>query len=415
MPEKEDERTIMNNWQNYGSDQTIPEFEYTRRAQTSIENVISSEEFANMDAEMIYTCMRENMKVIGFSDYLKRYIHGKMKMKKQISEVEDAVYFQIIKESFEYNEAPFSFTEITTKKNAIIRNWLKAATIRRSGVFVLGFGLRMTPEEVSAFLTKGLQEEDFDFSDPKEVIYWYCYCHAYPYVRTITLWNIYEKLEPMEGTEETWRPMYAEPKKFLLSEENLLVYLRMLKYRGIAQTIQETAYQEFLQLYGQCQTIISDMHNLDAEFIDQKEGTARPADIGPDELEKVFCSGMPTDRRGALQTISDSTLSSLFKSKRMTGHRIWRILRRKDKVGRFDLITLLFFIYAQTVEPYWPAERYLQYIDAANELLGKCSMHGIYPANPYEAFVLMCLVTDDPLDTYAEIWSMSFENVAIHS
>ena len=77
---------------------------------------------------------------------------------------------------------------------------------------------------------------------------------------------------------------------------------------------------------------------------------------------------------------------------------------------RFDLITLLFFIYAETVEPDWPAERYLKYIDAVNEILHRCGMADIYPVNPYEAFVLMCLVTDYPLYTYAEIWEKSYSD-----
>ena len=75
-----------------------------------------------------------------------------------------------------------------------------------------------------------------------------------------------------------------------------------------------------------------------------------------------------------------------------------------------DLITLLFFIYAHTVEPDWPAERYLRYIDGINEILARCHMQGIYPANPYEAFVLMCIVTECPLDVYAEVWEMSFKD-----
>ena len=33
----------------------------------------------------------------------------------------------------------------------------------------------MTTEDVSDFLTRVLKEQDFDFYNPDEVIYWYCY------------------------------------------------------------------------------------------------------------------------------------------------------------------------------------------------------------------------------------------------
>ena len=103
-----------------------------------------------------------------------------------------------------------------------------------------------------------------------------------------------------------------------------------------------------------------------------------------------------------------SRFSSLFEQKRMSRQRITPIMNRQRKVERFDLITLQFFVYAETVEPDWPAERYLKYIDEINRVLRKCGMSDIYPVNPYEAFVLMCFVTDFPLDTYAEIWEKSY-------
>ena len=34
---------------------------------------------------------------------------------------------------------------------------------------------------------------------------------------------------------------------------------------------------------------------------------------------------------------------------------------------------------------------------------------GIYIVNPYECFILMCLLTDCPLAVFSEIWEMSYE------
>ena len=131
--------------------------------------------------------------------------------------------------------------------------------------------------------------------------------------------------------------------------------------------------------------------------------------IRPADLEKVLCSGIPVNSKNNLESMSASLFSGLFQNKRMSRQRISSILAKKHQVERFDLITLLFFSYAETVEPDWPAERYLQYIDEISEILERCHMLGIYPANPYEAFILMCIVTDDPMDVYAEVWEKSSE------
>ena len=103
-----------------------------------------------------------------------------------------------------------------------------------------------------------------------------------------------------------------------------------------------------------------------------------------------------------------STLSRQFGKKRVSRQKLSRILRHEAEPERFDLITLLFLVYALTVEPEWPTSRYIQYIDEINEILGRCHLMGIYPVNPYESFVLMCLLTEEPLATYNDVWEMSY-------
>ena len=39
----------------------------------------------------------------------------------------------------------------------------------------------------------------------------------------------------------------------------------------------------------------------------------------------------------------------------------------------------------------------------------EAGMMSLYPVNPYEAFILMCIVSDDPLDTFAAVWEKSYE------
>ena len=103
-----------------------------------------------------------------------------------------------------------------------------------------------------------------------------------------------------------------------------------------------------------------------------------------------------------------STLSRQFEKKRMSRQHLSRLLRREAPVERYDIITLLFLVYTVSVEPEWPTSRYMLFVDEVNEILRNCSMMEIYPVNPYESFVLMCLLTEEPLAVYNDVWEMSY-------
>jgi hypothetical protein len=47
-------------------------------------------------------------------------------------------------------------------------------------------------------------------------------------------------------------------------------------------------------------------------------------------------------------------------------------------------------------------------MDSTNHILLECGMGELYPANPYECFLMMCMVSDGPLATYADVWELSY-------
>ena len=47
--------------------------------------------------------------------------------------------------------------------------------------------------------------------------------------------------------------------------------------------------------------------------------------------------------------------------------------------------------------------------DKMNEILAKCYMGDLNVSNPYEAFVLMCLLTSWPMAAFSEVWERSYE------
>ena len=89
------------------------------------------------------------------------------------------------------------------------------------------------------------------------------------------------------------------------------------------------------------------------------------------------------------------------------------LLRKERFVNRFDLITLMFFLYSE--KEGLPDRRRDAFIRETNQMLTDCRMKELYFTNPYEAFIVLCLMTDDPLTTYGDVWEMSYKNKKIGS
>ena len=45
-----------------------------------------------------------------------------------------------------------------------------------------------------------------------------------------------------------------------------------------------------------------------------------------------------------------------------------------------------------------------------NRILERCFLGELYVSNPYECFVLMCILSEEPLSTYADVWELSYQN-----
>ena len=162
-----------------------------------------------------------------------------------------------------------------------------------------------------------------------------------------------------------------------------------------------------MALYQKAREIIAGLYQADEE--EWKGDRIWTADqITPSDVEKVICSGIPINKMGNLKKMSASTLARHFSQKRFSRQRITNILNHKFPVERFDLITLEFFIVSQEdVED--PYIRYRHFLDEIQEILKRCQMGEIYIVNPYECFILMCLLTECPLAVFSEIWEKSYE------
>ena len=367
---------------------TVRDFDFTRKAMQGISRVISSEDFEDMDVDAIFDYLLNEMEIVVFKDYLKRYIYERAGIREPFSKVQDNVYLDIILDSFEQNRAPVSLTPTTVKCRTMVKRWLDQDSVNRQTVFALGFGLRMTEEDVSDFLTKVIKETDFDDLDPRECIYRYCYSKNLPYAKAVSLMN---------GTavsEDTGEKAISEK-------------IRELKEKG-RDDKQDRRTLAFQAVYQECRQLVASLYQ---EENDTGDGSKvwKLDDIGPSDIEKMLCDGIPMTAGGNRMKMSNSLLNRQFRQKRITRQRLDSLLKGELEIERYDLITLQFLISSQQ-EDEDPRKRCMLYLDRMNMILTGCGMQAVYPANPYEAFILMCLLTEMPLLTYYDVWERSYEN-----
>lgn len=386
---------------------SVKDYEFTRKAAQKFRQVVSLDDFEDADADVIFHYLYKEMELVSFGDHLKRYIYERAGLEEPFGEVTQDIYRDIMIESFHETCTPKSMNPTSTKLTSLVNNWLSQASVKRDTVFLLGFGLRMSVEDVSDFLTRVLREQNFDFHNPDEVIYWYCYTQQLGYAKAEELKEKYKMLTPDPDYSDAMKVYTGQLN--LDTEEKLLKYLAHVK-AGADDPMSEKsmAYQEFNRLLIHAKEIIAKMYQGDEEER-TRDKIWNTEDITDSDVEKVICSGIPINKMGNLKKMSASILARHFSQKRFSRQRINSILNHKFPVERFDLITLEFFIVSQEMQDEDPYDRYHYFLKEIREILNKCGMSDIYVVNPYECFILMCLLTDCPLAVFADIWEMSYD------
>lgn len=382
------------------------ELDFTHCARESLYDIVDDAYFRDQDSFLIYHALQTRLKAIPFGDYLKRYIYQKAELTGDYQQIPLKEYQQIIRDSFTDNVTPPSFAPTTAKFSALTKNWLTQQTVSRKVVFLLGFGLGMSVEDVNDFLTKALKEPQINSKDPFEIICWYCYRNRFSYPKFEQLWDIYQATAP--GTLDM-RLLYEDRTidvrgrlLTLHDDAALITYLTQLKTGDNSARYSVAARRHFDRLYGEARDLIAAQQSTTAHPVTRE-------DITPGDMERMICSAVPTDRFGNMAPGKRSNLNQQFLGRRFSRKRIHAILGNTSEIDRFDLITLKFFILSLQVDSFpRPKPRYIRFIDEMNQILEDCCLGKLYIANPYECFILMCVLSDDPLGTYADVLEMSY-------
>lgn len=394
---------------------SVREFEYTRIARNGINRILRSTDLDMTDVGGIYEFLLSEMRIVSFKDHLKRYLYEATKPEEPFFCVPEREYLDILMDSFECNCAPFSFTPTSVRPKMAVKRWLTQENVQRKTVFLLGFGLRMSAEKVLEFLTKVLMESDFLVDDPQELCLWFCFFKGLPYSEYLQLLQFAEQVTVNaandtcfisgEGLTEELKEHAEDSKdweKILTSQDRLESVLYYLKKTGASVYRKEMIQECFRELYEQCLDTIFDIYASDETCRKSRE------QLGAADLERMLCDGIPKSDNGNQKKMSKSLLYHQFHQKRLTRQRLDKLLKGKLEIERFDLITLQFFLSSQSSEED-VLLRCQYFVNDVNYYLEKCGMYGLYPANPYEAFVTICMATEDALENYCDVWEKSYE------
>ena len=417
--------------------------DFTQIANEVFYDTVDDPYFRDKDLDSIYEVLMSKIRVVPFGDYLKRYIYTKAKMEGDYLAVPLSDYRQIICDEFTERQTPASFEPTSSRLRNLAKNWLEQKNVSRSVVLLLGFGLGMPVQDVNEFLTKVLKEQGLNAKDPFEVICWYCYTNGYGYPKFDQLWSQYKTREkdssPVGSLEHT-----SEFKQRLLSiknEELLWQYLDQLPIRPGTFRQSVMCREQFDQLYEKTREWVADVLNemdegdlrVDAERLQdkldhsdryndyekremitrqKKQGKRYSAEeITPADVERVILASVPKDQNGNLMSMKTSTLNAVFSGTRMSRQHIGEIIAGKAPITRNDLLTLSFFSFGKTMDDYdTRLARYNAFIESTNKVLKKSDMEEVYLVNPYEIFIVMCMLSDDPVGTFSDVWERSYKD-----
>ena len=422
------------------------DLDYTQKAYETFYDIVDDPYFLREDQSVIYDALREKIKIVPFGDFLRRYIYEKAGMTGGYKEIPLSEYQQIICSEFSERQTPASFFPTTARLKNLAKNWLEQKTVNRNVVLLLGFGLGMSVNDVNDFLMKAVKEQRLNAKDPMEVICWYCYSRGYSFIRFERLWKDYLNAAQHPGgtlpanlnLEST--AVFQNRMMNVTNDSELMTYLRSLPQRNESSIQSVQARQQFDALYtlakewaaevlneieeaesGVLAERLSEKLEKDDRYYDyQKQQMLKTAkerhhrygleEISPANMEQVLFASIPKDRHGNLLPMKLSSLFHQFSGARLSRQHINEILDGKGQITRYDLITLSFLVcYDQRDQYDSRLKLYAAFVEKTNDALSKSGMGPLYPVNPYECFLMMCILSEDPVGTFSDVWELSYQ------
>lgn len=395
-----------------------------------------------------------------WGDHIKRYICesvGGEELSKKFRWIsEDGVEFEAIteenirefikkafKENGMRNQGSMKLGATTTLGNRLT-TWLNSpvtsTTLTRDVCFLFCFGLNMD-EPYASYMLEVLRQPTFNPKDYKEAIYYYCICNRTQYADVLEWLKRYDELESAkcyDGIPQTmvlrdYLKMIKESVKESqeVRERQFLDYLAVLKSlpentkpSETRAKVFEDGCRKFYQVQSQKSCRILDKKLTDVETAPKartKNQMRRNEALFYKVVfqeEKVNVNGV-VDILQSIPTVSIHVPEELRKMKEkgiicfpelsynFFNDRIGE--NRTVSISREDLLTIVFLYCSSSMkddelEAYDYEERKAYFVYEASICLDECGFGDVYLLNPYELFLVSCLLQKDPLEYFLAVW-----------
>ncbi|MGN0180777.1 MAG: hypothetical protein ACI4DY_15255 [Monoglobaceae bacterium] len=319
----------------------------------------------------------------------------------------------------------------------------------RKKMFLISFALHMNSADMYKFLTDVLAEQSYNYRVPDEIIAYYCHTHeeVNNYIEYSRIRKEYQiKLKTNASTQEKRADHTGYARRTVTvqvnSEQDLYKFLiaNAANFHGFSQT----AYDEFMRLYDEAmenttiQYSSNDENLLDYEIttagkllarqdrINRAIALRKPANSEQLAKEMLRCIPRYTSERmkdgekivtNDFIPISNGELGQKCKKTQTTSlpkeitmnllmsDRLDDLRNRKKPVDRKDLVFMKFYnfgLYLQKKGSY-SSNDYMTFIDECNDILMRCGMSKLYPANRFENLIMLSLLSENPFEMFEDI------------
>lgn len=357
--------------------------------------------------------------------------------------------------------------EANTPLSAQLKNLDKPVMkIKRKTCFLFCFGLNMD-EDAASYMLEVLRQANFNPRNYKEAIYYYCLCNNLQYAGVVEWLGKYNNLpenDPFMNDQNSSDSLVLENRLKIIAknatEKDFLEYLAMLKQLPDKDKKSKTRAnvlarycREFYQYQSEyCEKVDDDL--LEAEdsvvaFMKEEEVTKAEAIEASDNKKKSFGRKKRSKKEQlkhrfavinralfleddfslanfekCLKTLPAETVTVSPVLKQMVREDLMVLPRftedalkhkigseRSTEITREDILTIIFLVCSSIMGEDFAEEggydyrqRKAEFVCEANLALEKCGFGNVYLLNPFELFLVSCLLQPRPMEYFLSVW-----------
>lgn len=422
---------------------------YTLKAEVHLRRVEENEQLQQAikdgNQKIFNEIMENSVKYkLTWGDHIKRYIFdcisdGNMK----IEEITREQVVEFIKKAFADNGMKNRGSmdpKGSTTLGSQLEKWLESPVtkISRETCFLFCFGLNMD-EDGAAYMLEVLRKATFNPRDYKEAIYYYCLCNNLQYAGVVRWLNKYEELsmdKPAEGSVRNSDTIVLENKlktiASLATEKDFLEYLSILKRMPVNNKKSKTRadiLKRHCEEFYQCQSdscekldedlkLLTDIHRAEtkSQIMFKKKLLNRTLFLEGDftckKLEECLLR-VKTDEVKVPAVFEQMVKEKLIELPTFTVKSLEKKIgsERSIEINREDILMIVFLLCSlgmgdDFVEEggYDYRKRKAEFVYEANLSLEKCGFGDVYLLNPFELFLVSCLLQPKPMEYFLAVW-----------